>query len=35
MQRNIDLIIEQLTGNIPGVHIDQLKVTHPGNIDGL
>jgi hypothetical protein len=36
MQRDIDLIVEQLTTNIPGIHIEQLKVTHPGaDDDGL
>lgn len=35
VQRDIDLIIEQLMGNIPGIHIDQLKVTHFGDDDGL
>ncbi len=29
MQRDIDLIIEELKGNIPGIHIDQLKVKLP------
>ena len=33
VQRDIDLIIEQLMGNIPGIHIDQLKVTHFGDDD--
>ena len=35
MQRDIDLIIEQLTGNVPGIHIDQLKPAHPSDDDGL
>ena len=36
MRRDIDLILEQLTANIPGIHIEQLKVKHPGaDDDGL
>ncbi len=36
MPRDIDLIVEQLTANIPGIHIEQLKVRHPGaDDDGL
>jgi hypothetical protein len=36
MQRDIDRIIEELTSNVPGVHIEQLKVKHPGaDDDGL
>jgi hypothetical protein len=36
MQRDIDLIIEQLTANVPGIHVEQLKVKHPGaDDDGL
>ena len=36
MQRDIDLIIERLKAEIPGVHIAQLQVTHPGaDDDGL
>ena len=36
MQRDIDLIREQLTATIPGIHIEQLKVKHPGvDDDGL
>jgi len=34
--REIDIILEQLTANIPGVYIQQLKVKHPGaDDDGL
>jgi hypothetical protein len=33
MRRDIDLIIAQLTADVPGIHIEQLKVTHPGNDD--
>jgi hypothetical protein len=33
MQRDIDLILERLTASIPGVHIEQLKVRHPGADD--
>jgi len=36
MQRDIDLITQQLTVDIPGVRIEQLKVRHPGaDDDGL
>jgi hypothetical protein len=36
MRRDIDLILEQLTANIPGIHIEQLRVRHPGaDDDGL
>ena len=36
MHRDIDLIIERLTADIPTIHIDQLKVAHPGaDDDGL
>ena len=35
MQRDIDLIVERLLADFPGVHIAQLKVTHPGDDDGL
>ena len=36
MHRDIDLIIEMLTANVPGIHIEQLKVIHPGaDDDGL
>ena len=36
MQRDIDLIIERLTANIPDIHIEQLKVRYPGaDDDGL
>lgn len=36
MQRDIDLILERLTANIPGIHIEQLKVRNPGaDDDGL
>lgn len=36
MQRDIDLIIEQLTENISGIYIAQLNVKHPGaDDDGL
>jgi hypothetical protein len=36
MQRDIDLIVERLTANIPGTHIEQLNVRHPGaDDDGL
>jgi hypothetical protein len=30
MPRDIDLIIERLTASIPGIHIEQLRVRHPG-----
>ena len=34
--RDIDLIFEQLTAEIPGIHVEQLKVRHPGaDDDGL
>jgi hypothetical protein len=36
LPRDIDLIIEQLNTEIPGVQIEQLKVRHPGaDDDGL
>jgi len=36
MQRDIDLIIEQLTENISGIYIAQLNVKRPGvDDDGL
>lgn len=36
MQRDVDLILEQLTATIPGIYIEQLKVKHPGaDDDGL
>jgi hypothetical protein len=36
MQRDIDLISQQLTASIPGIHIAQLDVSHPGaDDDGL
>ena len=36
MQRDIDLILEQLAATIPGIHTQQLKVLHPGaDDDGL
>lgn len=35
MRRDIDLIAERLVADIPGVHIAQLNVTHPGDDDGL
>ena len=36
MDRDIDLIIEKLKADIPGVRIEQLKVNHPGaDDDGL
>jgi hypothetical protein len=36
MQRDIDLIIEKLTAYVPGIHIEQLRVKHPGaDDDGL
>jgi hypothetical protein len=36
MLRDIDLIMEQLTANVPGIRIEQLKVPHPGaDDDGL
>jgi hypothetical protein len=36
MHRDIDLMIEMLTANVPGIHIEQLKVIHPGaDDDGL
>jgi hypothetical protein len=36
LQRDIDLVIERLTSDVPGIHIDQLKVIHPGaDDDGL
>jgi hypothetical protein len=36
MQRDIEVIVEQLTANIPGIRIEQLKVRHPGaDDDGL
>jgi hypothetical protein len=36
MQRDIDLIVERLAANMPGIHIEQLKVIHPGpDDDGL
>lgn len=36
MKREIDLIIEQLAADIPGVQIEQLKAKHPGaDDDGL
>lgn len=31
--RDIDRIIEQLTANIPGIRIEQLKVAHPAAAD--
>lgn len=34
--RDIDLIIDRLTAEVPGIEIEQLKVTHPGaDDDGL
>jgi hypothetical protein len=36
MQRDIDLILEQLAATIPGLHTQQLKVAHTGaDDDGL
>lgn len=36
MQRDIDLIIKELTANVPGVRIEQLGVKRPGaDDDGL
>jgi len=36
MRRDIDLIIEKLIEYVAGVHIEQLKVRHPGaDDDGL
>ena len=35
MRRDIDLIVERLLADIPGVHVAQLKVTHLGDDDGL
>ena len=36
MLRDIDLILEQLSTAVPGIHTAQLKVTHPGaDDDGL
>jgi hypothetical protein len=36
LQRDIDLIIERLTTDIPCIQIDQIKVVHPGaDDDGL
>ena len=36
MRRDIDLVIERLIADIPYIHIDQLKVAHPGaDDDGL
>jgi hypothetical protein len=33
MQRDIDLIVERLTANIPGIRIEQLKVKYPRDDD--
>jgi hypothetical protein len=33
MQRDIDLILEQLAATIPGLYTEQLKVKHPGGDD--
>jgi hypothetical protein len=36
LQRDIDLIIERLTTDIPQIQVDQLKVVHPrADDDGL
>jgi hypothetical protein len=36
MPRDIDLIIERLRAEIPGVHVEQLQVEHSGaDDDGL
>lgn len=36
MLRDIDLIIDRLTAEVPGILVEQLKVTHPGaDEDGL
>ena len=36
MQRDIDLILEQLAATIPGVQTERLKVAHPdADDDGL
>lgn len=35
MLRDIDLIIERLTADIPGIQISPLEVRHPADDDGL
>lgn len=36
MKRDIEFIIDELTARVPGVHIERLKVAHPGaDDDGL
>ena len=35
MRRDIDLIVERLLADIPGVQVAQLKVSHFGDDDGL
>jgi len=36
MRRDIDLIIDWLRAEVPGIRIEQLKVNHPGaDDDGL
>jgi hypothetical protein len=35
MPRDVELIIESLTAELPGVTITQLQPTHPGDDDGV
>jgi len=36
LQRDIDVVIERLTTDVPQIQVDQLKVAHPGaDDDGL
>lgn len=35
MARDVDTIIEQLKGAVPGIQIKQLQVTHPADDDGI